>query len=233
MDRAGEFIRLHNEISAHLRRMMKVDSAIPFTQLVDLAGKQDATVRRAADRLKDYADLRNAIVHHRSFPKEVIAEPTQATLERFSAVVDRILNPVQLIPAFRKELQIFSTEQPLIQALTYMRKNDFSQVIVRRNGKLGLLTAEGIAKLLEEKATDDIISIQESTVGDSLLLELQDSFVLMRRTQTVDEAREAFAMSIENGRPRLFAVLITETGKDTEEPLGIVTPWDLLERDGD
>ncbi len=140
---------------------------------------------------------------------------------------------MQLIPAFRKELQIFSTEQPLIQALTYMRKNDFSQVIVRRNGKLGLLTAEGIAKWLEEKATDDIISIQESTVGDSLLLELQDSFVLMRRTQTVDEAREAFAMSIENGRPRLFAVLITETGKDTEEPLGIVTPWDLLERDGD
>jgi len=39
---------------------------------------------------------------------------------------------------------------------------------------------------------------------------------------------EIFQRAIEQRKPRIYALLITEHGKATEHPLGIITPWDLL-----
>jgi len=50
----------------------------------------------------------------------------------------------------------------------------------------------------------------------------------MSRSQTVYEAMDTFMLAIEQKRPRIYALLITEHGRPTESPLGIVTPWDLL-----
>ena len=44
---------------------------------------------------------------------------------------------------------------------------------------------------------------------------------------TVYDAQEAFRKAIETKHPRLFAIIITDNGKKTGKPIGIVTPWDL------
>jgi non-specific serine/threonine protein kinase len=44
---------------------------------------------------------------------------------------------------------------------------------------------------------------------------------------SIYEAQQAFTKSIEKNRPRLFAVLVTDNGKSSGKPIGIVTPWDL------
>lgn len=44
----------------------------------------------------------------------------------------------------------------------------------------------------------------------------------------ITDAHEAFASALERQQPRLFAVIITDSGRPTEPPIGIVTPWDLL-----
>jgi hypothetical protein len=51
----------------------------------------------------------------------------------------------------------------------------------------------------------------------------------MRRKDTIYDAREAFTHALRRKQPRLFALIVTENGKTTEKPLGIVTPWDLLD----
>jgi hypothetical protein len=40
--------------------------------------------------------------------------------------------------------------------------------------------------------------------------------------------REAFAKGIASGRPRLYAIIVTETGDHADPLLAIVTPWDIL-----
>jgi hypothetical protein len=50
----------------------------------------------------------------------------------------------------------------------------------------------------------------------------------MARDETVDAAIFAFEHAIEEGIPRLQAILITNSGRPTETPIGIMTPWDLL-----
>jgi hypothetical protein len=108
-----------------------------------------------------------------------------------------------------------------------MRDNDFSQVVIKEQGKLSLLTAEGVAKWLEQQADKNDISLAKVKVGDALACDLPDTFEVMGPEDTIYDAQQAFKNSIEKNRPRLFAVLVTDNGERTSKPIGIVTPWNL------
>ena len=110
-----------------------------------------------------------------------------------------------------------------------MRQNAFSQVIVIKDGEICLLTVEGIAKWLEDEAVDRSVNIEEARVLDALSKEIPDTFTVMSANHTVDDARQVFFEAIALRRPRLHAVIITSEGGRNELPIGIVTPWDLLQ----
>jgi hypothetical protein len=73
------------------------------------------------------------------------------------------------------------------------------------------------------------IDVSKATVYDALRYEAYNGFQIMRRKDTIYDAREAFTHALRRKQPRLFALIVTENGKTTEKPLGIVTPWDLLD----
>ena len=58
---------------------------------------------------------------------------------------------VKLIPMFATQVRCFSPGDTLPEALGFMRKQDFSQVMVRRgDGRLSMVTVEGITKWLAD-----------------------------------------------------------------------------------
>jgi CBS domain-containing protein len=134
------------------------------------------------------------------------------------------MEEVPLIPAFERTIWCFSTGESLATALRYMRDEDFSQIVVQRGGELCLVSAEGITRWLE----DQVGSVDPGTVtaGDVYPYEPAGSYRILSAGHTVGDARRIF----ERGR-RVFAVIVTETGTSHETPLGIVTPWDVLEED--
>ena len=97
---------------------------------------------------------------------------------------------------------------------------------VSRRGRAQPGAVRPAAAGLEQQAAEDIISVTEATVGEAPPFDPTGSFVVMVRDKTVFDAQDAFALSPKSPRP--FAVVITQTGKATEKPLGIVTPWDLF-----
>lgn len=109
-----------------------------------------------------------------------------------------------------------------------MKQNDYSQIVIQQSNDLDILTVEGIAKWLEEEVDNDLISLKDAHVSDASRFESPRAFIVLSRNKTIYDARKAFASAIEYKHPRLFAVVITETGKRSEKPLGIVTPWDLV-----
>jgi CBS domain-containing protein len=137
----------------------------------------------------------------------------------------------RLIPRFEKHIWCFSPGEQLRTALMYMREEDFSQVVVQVNGKLRLLTGEGIARWLADRARQhEAIDLGRATVGEALLLESGElpNVEVMPSQASVSQAARLFKDGIERGEPRLYAIVITANGRDDETPLGIVTPWDLL-----
>jgi predicted transcriptional regulator len=174
--------------------------------------------------------MTNALVHHRDPGGELIAEPSEQALREFEQIVQAIISPPKLIPQFQKPgIRLFSPQDPLMTALQHMREHDYSQVVVQTaEGQLSLLTVEGIARWLEEQAQDDSINMQEAIIADARRYEQAENVVVMSHNQTINDAMESFMLTIEQGKPRIYALLITEQGRVTEKPLGIITPWDLL-----
>ena len=228
MTRVDEFLAMFNRLAEHLSRLSGQEPGTSFSKLVERASLLNPTIKRHQFRLKAFGRLRNAIVHGASYPYEVVAEPTDGTLRGLGDLVKEVLTPAPLIPAFQREVRCFAPDDALAPVLHYMRENLFSQVAVRVEGRLQLLTSEGIAWWFAEAEGNPRRRGPDGTVRDALALEESEAFVILSQDSTVDHAREAFASEIDRGQPRLYAILITATGKATEDPLGIVTPWDLL-----
>ena len=113
-------------------------------------------------------------------------------------------------------LKIFLGSAVLAEALSYMRRNDFSQVIVLRDEKHLILSTEGVAHWLEDKSKEDIIAVSEARLSDVLNFEPKDRCIYLKANDTTDRAREVFVNDI--GK-RIFCALVTNTGTPKKNQL--------------
>lgn len=225
MDRHSTFIGLYNQLSDHLITLTGSNEFERFYRLVDMAAEKNTAIKMHAQQLKKYGDFRNVIEHNNEF----FDEPSDGTLARFQELARRILSPEPLLPTFQKDVRCFSPNEPLGSALGYMRTNDYSQVVVDSGEKLALLTLEGIARWLTQSSEDDHVLLKKSTIEHVLINEHEGGFGVMGRNHSVYDAKDAFSRPLGSGKTRLHAVIITQNGKIGEKPLGMVTPWDILE----
>ncbi|SRR5712692_3553747 len=229
MDRAEEFIQLFNRVENFLSDLVKPPKFMRFWQLVDSASEVSAAVRANSSDLKQFANLRNAIVHDASYPSHMVAVPSQEALLKFKGIAQDVLQPIPLIPTFATQVRCFSPPDNLPGVLKFMRKQDFSQVLVRgSDGRLSMLTVEGITKWLADNVEGNQSSANNATLDRVLNLEPPGCFIIMGPDKSIFDAADAFTNSIHREATRLYAIAITASGNDTDEPIGFVTPWDLV-----
>ena len=183
-------------------------------------------MRFVLNDLLEYAELRNAIVHDRGRSPVLLADPRDDVVSSIEDIWGRLSNPQKLRSVKRpSSLQVFSSDDPLVQALSYMRRNNFSQVVTLVDQKHVILSSEGIAHWLEERSKDQIIDLAEWKIGDALKYEPLESCIYLKADNSIDRAREVFANDL--GK-RIFAVLVMEHGRPKEKPVNLVTPWDMM-----
>jgi CBS domain-containing protein len=229
VDRAEEFIQLFNRVEKFLVQLVSPKKLPPFWQLVDAASERNGAVRAHAEDLKQFAKLRNAIVHDEAYPPHIIAMPSEEAIQRYARVVHEVLEPAPLIPTFNVQVRCFSLSDPLTSALAFMRDHDFSQVVVKTNDRrLSMLTVEGITKWLADNLDGEHSPPGNVMLQSVIALEPPGAFIVMAATKTVFDAVDAFTKSIHCEATRLYAIVITQSGTDTDDPIGLVTPWDLV-----
>jgi predicted transcriptional regulator len=173
-------------------------------------------------------DLRNAIVHDRQYPERIIADPRPEISEQFQKVVAMIKSPVKVFPRFRQNIMVFAAKDRLDAVLAQMHENDYSQVVVEIDKKYGILSSGGIVRWLSSNRQIGLADIEGAIVEDVAKHEDPTGYRYMAFNETIDAATLAFEHALSEGIPRLHAILITNGGKPTEQPHGIITPWDLL-----
>lgn len=225
MDRHTTFIALYNQLADHLISLTGSNEFERFYRLIDMAAEKNAAVKLHAQQLKKYGDFRNVIEHNNEF----FDEPSEGTLARFQALAKNILSPEPLLPTFQKDVHCFTPNEPLGSALRYMHTNDYSQIVVHTGTKLAILTLEGVARWLAQSSENDSVLLKKCVIEDVLASEHEGGFGVMARSHSVYDAKNAFARPLGTGKTRLHAILITQNGKVEEKPLGIITPWDILE----
>lgn len=226
-DQSGPFLDAFTAIEKHLRKILNAEKHLTFGELVERASKVSRPVNRYRDALKEFGELRNFIVHayRRADP---LAIPSPSTVARIGKIRDELLSPPKLVSVCGHHVEICSPADLIGTVAGKMLEGSFSQLPVYRDGALvGLLTAETVARWLARRLAHGEGILEEETVEEILRHgEEIHQHRLMGRGATVFDALAAFEDLIHAGKV-LDAIILTDSGKPTESPIGIATVADV------
>jgi CBS domain-containing protein len=224
---SDRFLEAFAGIERWLRRAASAERGATFYQVVDRAAERNAAVRRHRHDLKEFADLRNAIVHERT-DEHVIAEPNARAVTGIQRLETLLTSPPRVLPHFQRKVATTESEWPLGRAAALMSTRAFSQLPVLRSGRVvALLTANTIARWLGDRAGDGIVDLSGTTVTEVLrFAEDLENHVFFGRAAALAEVLERFDEFESRGKV-LDAALLTHGGRSSESLLGIITPHDI------
>lgn len=230
-ENAKDFISLYNAIDGLLRKKLNKAKNEGFSQIVDLAWRENLIGAKQKDYLQLAGNLRNAIIHDdkHKYPDDPIAEPHPEIIEHLKMLKDFLETPPSIEGLPKKPPKVFKETDLLLDCLEYMRQNDFSQVVVFAADKTyALITREDIARWFETQIAEKeiVVSLEEVRLLEILSLDNKDDCKFLPRNARLTELVEKFEA---RDRTKIAAVLITERGKPTETPINIFTQYDIPE----
>ena len=209
MKNSQAFLDSFATIEKFLRSLASEDRSSSFYHLVDMASRMNRTVARYRDDLKEYADLRNAIVHERS-DGHVIAEPNDMAVSHLAALRSLLLTPPKVVPMFQVDVQTRDVSRPLGEAVVVMLQGSFSQLPVTQDHRVvGVLTSNTIARWLGHEVATDLFSLRETTIGQVLkFTEDSENHCFLGRSSTLFDVLGCFDDFASRGKD-LDAILVT------------------------
>ncbi len=229
MSNSDRFLNAFNKIEKHLRVLTGETKEIPFGTIMNKAASIDSTVRYYSRDLREFADLRNAIVHE-STDGHVLAEPNDRTVGEIERIIAILIEPPNAFTIFKREVLTFETLDSIATAVRFLSEKSFSQAPVYESGRfVGLLSSNTITRWLGRNIEEDIISLSETPLSTVLdYTEDKYHYKLIARNASIFSVIEAFIDYNKRGEI-LEAIFITDSGKKSEKLLGIITTWDLPE----
>ena len=226
-DNSRRFMNAFIGVEQELRSLIGAKTHKPFYTLVNAAAKMNDMVHDISDELKEYADLRNVIVHERR-GEEPIAEPHVEIVERLEHILDLLQKPPTVGDEFLGEVVTCTLEDKVGIAAKRMYKHSFSKIPVYDGDTFkGLLTAEGITHWLGDRLDDESCTLADETVASVLAyVENGHTYRFVGKDWAVFRVIDFFEEASHKGQ-RLQAVLITESGMESDPLLGIITVFDL------
>lgn len=220
------FLNAFIEIEQALEKIVGNNSYMPFYQLVDAGARVDPFVQDISVELKEYGDLRNAIVHER-INGEPIAEPHYEVVLRLEKICDLLQSPPKVEEHFIREVITCRSDEPLSEATKKMFEFTFSKLPVYEDQKfVGILTAEAITYWMADRLQKGE-SFEHQKV-DSVLkyIDNPDNYHFISRTTSLFEVIRIFGEYDHQGK-RLQAILISEDGSEDADLVGIITVFDF------
>lgn len=226
---SDRFISAYNRIDQEMKELSGAKEHHSFFRLIDMAKKKSAVIRRYEADLREYGDLRNAIVHHRTSMEYIIAEPHDDVVAKMEEIEQALMHPNSVGEIFRRDVLTFQLGDSLSYALKIIREKKFNQFPVYLGSEFkGLVTPVGITAFLASNLREDTISLRKTTLEDILVHEnKRDNHRFISGDTSAYVAEEMFKTELTRGH-RLEALLITEDGAASSDLLGIVTPFDIL-----
>lgn len=218
---AQRFLDAYARIEKILYEIIRETKYVPFSQMITRASRENLIISARANDLRQYHELRNAIVHNRGRENEVIAEPCDSVTDDIEKIADMLESKHELLSIASSPVITVGKDDSISSAYRLMRKMNTSKIPVYHNGVYaGLITMEEIAGwALENRNEEDSVS--------SILTERKNERVLfVKKNAPLQMIMRSYESSLKHGLT-LLAILITEHGLPKEKPLGIITVADL------
>lgn len=228
MENSDKFIQSFKSIEQLLKKILNIEEYISFNKMVEDASRKNSTIQNYKIDLKEFAELRNAIVHQRTDDNRAIAEPHPQTVSQIIAIVEKIENPLKVIPEFHSKIETVEAGAKISDALDRFYKGDYSQLPVIENGKfIDLLTTDTVTRWIAASKDGEGYLLLNVAVREVLpYKEFEENYRFISRNTTLVEALKIIEEVEYKDRP-LDALLITDGGKKEQKLLGVITHYDI------
>lgn len=231
LDKVQRFEIAFNRIHTRLKELSKGSNSDRFVDLLQENKDKYSAFRYHFYNLKQYAKLRNAIVHEEIAEDYYIAEPHISVVENIEKISESVYHPPSAFTLAAKPVIYVNLTMPVEKLLDIINKYGYSQYPVYEHKRFkGLITDGGIARWLSAHIHEGYTFIKKCNVEHVLKSEKMKNVAFMEQSKDIYELESLFEQFSQK-KQKLEAVLITETGVQHELPLGIVTSWDLLQID--
>lgn len=229
MSNSAEFIDTFNKLEKYFKDKVDEGSHKPFYSLIGTLKHSDSNVRFYYTKLKEYADLRNAIIHER-IDGRVIAEPNEYAVKELKLIYEKITISPKVIEICVHSVKKLSPTDNLSLALNLMNEHGFSQVPIYNKNNIfeGMLNSIAISSWMSAVMNNGLVDISKVMIKDVLTYTRKSRVTLFKSKELnvyeVLDIYKAYAILPE----RIDAIIVTETGKKEEKPITIVTDHDML-----
>ncbi|WP_079477982.1 CBS domain-containing protein [Halobacillus salinus] len=221
-----------NQIHQHLKELNGFPKNDNFVELLQHSKLKHSVIRIYFDKLKQYAKLRNAIVHERIDEEYYIATPHLDVVEDLERIKRTLDQPPQALDFATRPVLYFKTDTDLTHILEAFEKHPISQFPIYGDKFefKGLLTNDLIVRWMSRSHEQGSLRLEGVKSIDVLKEEDMPNVQFLKSDRTVYDLEERFEDSLQNNQ-KLKAVILTENGEADETPVGIVTTWDLIKVD--
>ena len=227
--RGRRFMAAFNEIEAHFRRELRRDEFVRFMDMADEYRQRRLLTQPQHEELRVFAGLRNAIQHSRYYEGKPIAEPVEQVVVRIERLRDQLMSPPTVSQLIQGPVLTCAPSDLLRKPLRDMHARDFSQVPVYDGDRcIDLLTTNAIARWLAANFNDDGDLVHEEPRVQDVLRCAEDyeKVTALPRNAPVALALDLLSEAA-SGTKQLSALLVTQSGKLTERPLGLLNRFDV------
>ncbi|WP_349408755.1 CBS domain-containing protein [Pseudalkalibacillus sp. SCS-8] len=230
-DRAERFEVAFNQIHLKLKDLAPNSQNDNFTYLLHKVKDKHTSIRYHFPELRQFAKLRNAIVHEKVKESYYIADPHQDVVDEIETISKALLSPPLGLSIASRDVLSFTTDTHIKVILNAFAEKGYSQFPIYENGVFkGLLTEGGIAKWFSTHVAGDFIPVGETRAAEILKIEKPHNVSFIARDATIYDVEDLFESYFDRNQ-KLEAALVTENGTTNQSPIGIITTWDLVQID--
>jgi predicted transcriptional regulator len=227
LSNAERFLNAYSAIEHEMERILDLKDHRRFFELVDRSARVNPVIERYRFDLKEYSELRNAIVHDRA-GGEIIAVPVDDVVNNIERIAGLLLEPPRVAPLFLKEVLTLSIDHPVSRAIRDLSRMSYTQApLLDDDLMVGLVTSNMIVKWMGIRLAEDCIDLGNTTLRDVVeIAGHEDNYVAVSVNKSLFEIPDLFYHWQQEGK-KLEAVLITQNGSLSESIIGIITNRDL------
>lgn len=227
MTNAEKFIEIYNKVDKLLKDIDKEEYQ-SFTSKV--RSSKNPLIKAFREKLIDYAELRNAIVHNPKVGGQFIAEPLDVIVNDFEGILKKLQNPKKVIPLFQFDVIGVKPDDKLDGMLKIMKEKSFSQfpIFDEHGNIIEVINTNTISRWLGRNIIDNEIIVENPKVRGLITdIEFPKNFRFISRNTDIYTAYRLFINQIEQEKRNLDALFITSSGRNGEKLLGLITIEDI------
>lgn len=184
----------------------------------------------------DYINDVRKIVTHKETMEGVPVIPTDALCNKLEYTLKQIKNPPKwnsiAIPA--NQIYSCSEDDQISDVVKKMAENTYTHVPVVKNGVFQWLLSESVyVQWLSEVIEKEGICTEETTVSQlrKYVKKTNDDYMFLSRDADIYQIKEQFEKVTKERKTanfkRLGVIFLSNSGKETEKVLGLITAWDI------